>query len=244
MATGCADARGRFDDFHDRLEAEDAAPSNEPSDGGLCAPPLPGTVSGPALLAIDISPLPKAKPILFLGTIDTPAIDGTTGVHFAYQALDSMDRSTRVGDKLEVGPFPLHDGSLTALIPKSTLNGDADPGLYGLPITSEMTLSGQICGIRPFYCGTAVGMTSGSISANFTGRFGITLLDGPDAVPAQPRYGCGDNDLASEGSGSRATDLPSATPKALTVSSWRVTINNPKYIGKRVLYCTHVAAAE
>ena len=195
LATGCADARGRFNHFHDRLQAEDAAPSNEPSDGGPCAPPLPGTVSGPALLAVDTS-LAEGKPILFLGTIDTPAFDGTTAVHFAYQALDSADRSTRVGDKLEVGPFPLHDGSLTALIPKSTLNGDADPVLHGLPITSEMTLTGQICGVRSFYCGTTVGMTSNGVSANFTGQFGITLLDGPDAVPARPRYGCGDTDLA------------------------------------------------
>ena len=195
MATGCADPRGRFDDFHDRLQAEDAGPNNEPSDGGACTPPLPGTVSGPALLAIDTS-LAEGKPILFLGTIDTPAREGTTAVHFAYQALDSLDRSTRVGDKLEVGPFPLHDGSLTALIPKSTLNGDADPVLYRVPITSEMTLSGQICGVRPFYCGTALGVTSGGVSANFTGRFAITLLDGPDAVPVRPRYGCGDDDLA------------------------------------------------
>jgi hypothetical protein len=195
MATGCADPRGRFDDFHDRLQSEDAGSSDEPSDGGPCAPPLPGTVNGPALLAVDIS-LAEGKPILFLGTIDTPAFDGTTAVHFAYQALDSLDRSTRVGDKLEVGPFPLHEGSLTALIPKSTLNGDADPVLHGVPITSEMTLTGHICGVRSFYCGTSVGMTSGGVSANFTGRFGITLLDGPDAVPARPRYGCGDDDLA------------------------------------------------
>jgi hypothetical protein len=192
---GCADARGRFDDFRNRLQAEDAGPDSQPSDGGPCAPPLPGTVSGPALLAIDTS-LAEGKPILFLGTIDTPALDGTTAVHFAYQALDSLDRSTRVGDELEVGPFPLHDGSLTALIPKSTLNGAADPVLHGVPITSEMTLSGQICGVRSFYCGTAVGSTSGGVSATFTGRFGITLLDGPSAVPAQPRYGCGDDDLA------------------------------------------------
>jgi hypothetical protein len=195
VTSGCADARGRFNDFENRLQTEDAGPSNESSDGGPCAPPLPGTVSGPALLAIDTS-LAEGKPILFLGTIDTPAFDGTTAVHFAYQALDSLDRSTRVGDKLQVGPFALHDGSLTALIPKSTLNGDADPVLHGVPITSEMTLTGQICGVRAFYCGTAVGMTSNGVSANFTGRFGITLLDGPDAVPARPRYGCGDNDLA------------------------------------------------
>ncbi|HEY3668739.1 MAG TPA: hypothetical protein VGL19_22230 [Polyangiaceae bacterium] len=193
--TGCADARGRFNDFHNRLAAVDAGMDNEPGDGGPCTPPKPGTVSGPALLAVDIS-LAEGKPILFLGTIDTPAFDGTTAVHFVYHALDSLDRSTLVGAELAVGPFALHDGSLTAPIPESTLDGDADPVLHGVPITSEMTLSGQICGVRPFYCGTSVGSTSGAVSANFTGRFGITLLDGPSAVPARPRYGCGDDDLA------------------------------------------------
>jgi hypothetical protein len=192
---GCADARGRFNDFHDRLQAEDAGTDNQPSDGGPCSPPEPGTVNGPALLAVDIS-LAEGKPILFLGTIDTPAFDGTTAVHFVYHALDSLDRSTLVGAELAVGPFALHDGSLTAPIPELTLDGDANPVLHGLPITSEMTLSGQICGIRSFYCGTTVGSTSGALSAKFTGRFGITLLDSSSDVPARPRYGCGDDDLA------------------------------------------------
>ena len=111
--------------------------------------PLPGTVSGPALLAVDIT-LAEGKAHSVFGHNRHPAIDGTTGVHFAYQALDSMDRAPRVGDKLEVGPFPLHDGSLTALLRGSTLNGDADPGLYGLPITSEMTLSGRSAAFAHF----------------------------------------------------------------------------------------------
>jgi hypothetical protein len=192
---GCADARGRFQDFQNRLHAEqaaelDAGNGNDASDdGGPCSPPDPNAVSGPALLALDTNLIPD-KPILFLGVIDTPAQAGTTAVHFAYQALDALDRHTLVGPRMEVGPYPLPGGELTASIAESTLDGRANPQLYGSPITSEMTLRGRMCGVRDFYCGTLDGDTTGLISGPFTGHFGITLLNGPDAVPNRPRFGC------------------------------------------------------
>ncbi len=202
LLPSCADARGRFEDFHNRLQAEapntdagDAAGASNGSEDGPCTPPAPGVVNGPALLAIETS-LAAGLPILFLGTIDTPEVGGTTAVHFTYRALDSLDRSTRVGPELQVGPFPLDHGLLTALVPESTLDGDANPIVHGAPIDSEMTLSGRICGERRFYCGVLTGSTSGLVSGPFTGNFGITLLDGPDAVPDRPRFGCADQDLA------------------------------------------------
>ncbi|HYQ30444.1 MAG TPA: hypothetical protein VER04_24610 [Polyangiaceae bacterium] len=201
-ALGCADARGRFEDFQNRVSdgeaggaASDGGTSNPGGDGGPCTPPAPGTVRGPALLAVDTS-LAAGHPILFLGNIDTPELDRTTAVHFVYRALDSLDRSTRVGAQLEVGPFPLHDGQLLAQVPQSELDGDANPVLHGAPITSEMTLTGQICGLQRFYCGTVEGRSTGLISGPFNGRFGITLLSGPDAIPERPRFGCGPDDLA------------------------------------------------
>jgi hypothetical protein len=152
-------------------------------------------VVGPALLAIDTS-LAAGHPILFLGIIDTPELEHTTAVHFVYRALDSLDRSTRVGDELSVGPFPLHDGELVANVPESELPGEANPLLHGAPITSEMTLSGHICGLRSFYCGTVQGRSTGLVTGPFSGNFGITLLGGPDAVPERPRFGCGSADFA------------------------------------------------
>ncbi|HEY0469562.1 MAG TPA: hypothetical protein VGC79_35475, partial [Polyangiaceae bacterium] len=111
---GCADARGRFEDFQNRVQAGAAGAAaseggvpDQASDAGACAPPAPGTVKGPALLAVDTS-LAAGHPILFLGRIDTPELDHTTAVHFVYRALDSLDRRTRVGDELTVGPFPLY----------------------------------------------------------------------------------------------------------------------------------------
>ena len=199
---GCADARGRFEDFQNRSddsdggsEAQDSGILDETYDGGPCTPPAPGAVAGPALLATDTS-LAAGHPILFVGNIDTPELDHTTAVHFVYRALDSLDRSTRVGDELSVGPFPLHGGELMAEVPESELHGNANPVLHGAPITSEMTLSGHICGVRRFYCGTLQGQSKGLIIGPFSGRFGITLLDGPNAIPDRPRFGCGPADFA------------------------------------------------
>ena len=199
---GCADARGRFEDFQKRLKASDAGPNgtdsgilDEADDGGPCVAPAPDTVQGPALLAIDTS-LAAGHPILFLGNIDTPAWDRTTAVHFVYRALDSLDRRTLVGPELSVGPFALQDGQLVAEIPESELDGDANPILHGAPVTSEMTLHGQICGVRSFYCGTVEGRSTGLVTGPFAGNFGITLLSGSDAVPARPRFGCGAQDFA------------------------------------------------
>jgi len=199
---GCADARARFEEFQNRFQNNDAGSPKQDSgildetyDGGPCDPPAPGTVSGPALLAIDTS-LAAGHPILFLGNIDTPEQDQTTAVHFSYRALDSEDRKTRVGDELEVGPFPLHEGELVALVPELELPGDANPVLHGASITSEMTLTGHICGVSSFYCGTLQGQSTGLLSGPFSGTFGISLLDGPDAVPVRPRFGCGSEDFA------------------------------------------------
>jgi len=199
---GCADARGRFEDFQNRSKeidagviANDSGVLDETYDGGSCTPPAPGTVNGPALLAIETT-LAAGHPILFLGSIDTPELEGATAVHFSYRALDSADRRTRVGEELEVGPFPLLDGKLVALVPESELAGEANPVLYGAAITSEMTLTGHICGVRPFYCGTLEGRSTGLLTGSFSGHFGITLLGGPDAVPERPRFGCMSDDLA------------------------------------------------
>jgi hypothetical protein len=200
---GCADAAGRYDDFKSRLRAEpDSGPdgaADANADGadadGPCLPPDPNLVQGPALLALDTNLIP-GKPILFLGTIDTPALKGTTAVHFAYHALDAMNRRDLVGDGLEVGPVPLEQGQLSASIPESTLDGRANPQLYGTPVTSSMTLEGRICGVRTFYCGTLTGVTTGLLTGPFTGHFGITILSGPDAIPAQPRFGCDPSQLA------------------------------------------------
>jgi len=201
-ASGCADARGRFEDYQSRVAQSaagsapmDAGPLDEAYDGGPCTPPSPDLVKGPALLAVDTNFAP-GQPTLFLGDIATPALDDTTAVHFVYHALDSLDRSTRVGAELSVGPFPLYNGELVAKVPESELAGEANPVLHGAPITSEMTLIGHICGVRSFYCGTVQGQSKGLVSGPFSGNFGITLLAGPDAVPERPRFGCGSEDFA------------------------------------------------
>lgn len=205
----CADARGRFEEFEKRAaqispdSGADAANAgaggarDESYDGGPCVPPAPNSVSGPALLALDTS-LGAGKPILFLGTIETPAKGGTTEVVFRYHPLDSADRKTRLGDELVVETDPLNGGVLFAHIDPTALDGNANPVLRGVSLTTEMNLHGHICGIHPFYCGTLDGKATGLLSADFTGHFGITLLPSADAVPDRPRYGCSPEDFAEK----------------------------------------------
>lgn len=201
--SGCADARGRFQQFEDRRvapESDAGAPgsagahSGEGNDG--CRPPAPGVVHGLALLALETSALPGAA-ILFFGQVETPRFDGATAVKYAYKALDASDRRTPVGEALEVGPFALgNDGHFDAETAESTLPGSANAILPGVEITSVLTLHGTICGVSDFYCGTVTGDVSAPIEGPTTGQFGLTLVPSIDAIPARPRFGCGEEALA------------------------------------------------
>ena len=152
--------------------------------------------SSPALLALETSTRPGAA-ILFFGELDTPELSGATGVKFEYRALDALDRRTEVGDQLVVGPYPIGpDGNFDAPTAESTLPGAANAILPGLPITSQLTLHGRICKVADFYCGTVTGTVSAPIAGPTSGQFGLTLLPGIEAIPAQPRFGCADDALA------------------------------------------------
>ena len=194
---GCADAHARFDEFQARASSTgfdaglvDAGAVDETYDGGPCAAPAPNSIQGAALLALDTGFSP-GEPILFFGQVDTPAVDGTTGVHFVYRALDASDRHTPVGDQLDEGPFPLSaDGALTAALRAAPLAQEANPLNSGVTIVSQFTLNGHICGVRSFYCGLAPGMLISPVTGTISGRFGITLLAGIDDIPTRPRYGC------------------------------------------------------
>ena len=200
-AAGCADAEDRFRRFEARAAAGKEGPSGAAGEGsggtdGACRPPPPGAVRGPALLALETVTRPGAA-ILFFGALDTPDLGGETGVKFEYRALDALDRRTQVGEELVVGPYPIGgDGDFDAPTAESKLPGSANAILPGLPITSELTLHGRICGVSAFYCGTVTGTVSAPISGPTSGQFGLTLVSGIEAIPAQPRFGCAEDALA------------------------------------------------
>lgn len=208
MSLACADASGRFRAFEDRRAALDnsggqggeaATPgAGAGGEGQPCAPPAPGVVRGPALLALETATSP-GYPILFLGQVETPELDGKTAVEYVYRALDAQDRVTRVGDELKVGPYAIDDdGSFDAPTDRSTLPGSANAILPGVEIDSQLTLHGTICGVAGFYCGTVTGTVYFPVQGPTTGQFGLTLLESADEIPAQPRYGCEEDALAPE----------------------------------------------
>ncbi|HYQ16271.1 MAG TPA: hypothetical protein VEQ58_10960, partial [Polyangiaceae bacterium] len=68
--------------------------------------------------------------------------------------------------------------------------------LPGVPITSELTLHGTICGVADFYCGTVSGTVSSPIAGPTSGQFGLTLVPSLADLPQRPRFGCADDALA------------------------------------------------
>jgi hypothetical protein len=205
LAMGCADASGRFQEFEARrVRLDGNAGAGADTDGasgagganGSCKPPAPGVVHGPALLALETSTTPGAA-ILFFGEVETPELNGKTAVKYSYKALDARDRHTQVGDPLVVGPYAIaNDGSFDALTESSTLPGSANAILQGVPITSQLTLHGTICGASDFYCGTVTGTVTAPIKGPTTGQFGLLLVPSIDDIPAQPRFGCAEDALA------------------------------------------------
>jgi hypothetical protein len=206
---GCADARGRFQQFEDRRAALDAnagrAGADGPSTGGAlgaggadggCKPPAPGVVRGPALLALHTFTTSSAA-ILFFGEVETPPLGDATAVKYSYRALDAGDRRTQVGESLVVGPYAIaSDGRFDAETAESTLPGEADAILPGVEITSQLTLHGTICGVSDFYCGTVTGTVTAPVMQEAVGEFGLLLVNSIDDIPAQPRFGCAEDALA------------------------------------------------
>jgi hypothetical protein len=199
VLAGCADASGRFQQFEDRRPADAEASAAGASGAGgeaACRPPAPGIVHGPALLAIETKTTPGAA-ILFWGEVETPELAGQTAVKYSYQALDLSDRRTQVGDALVVGPYAIaDDGTFDAPTAESTLPGSANALLPGVPITSQLTLHGTICGVSDFYCGTVTGNVTAPIKGPTSGQFGLLLVPSIDDIPERPRYGCAEDALA------------------------------------------------
>jgi hypothetical protein len=202
ISAGCANASARFQEFEDRRAALDgsagAAGANDGAGGAgsSCMPPAPGVVHGHALLALETSATPGAA-ILFWGELETPDLAGKTAVKYSYKALEVQDRRTQVGEPLLVGPYPIgEDGTFDAPTEESTLPGSANAILPGVPITSQLTLHGTICGVSDFYCGTVTGNVTAPIAGPTTGQFGLLLLPSIDDIPARPRFGCSTKALA------------------------------------------------
>lgn len=201
-ASGCADASGRFQQFEDRrvaLEGDGGAAGADGAGGAeSCRPPTPGVVHGPALLALETSTSPGIA-ILFFGEVETPELGGATAVKYSYKALDASDRRSEVGAPLEVGPYAIgEDGHFDAPTAESTLPGSADAISPGVEITSQLTLHGSICGASDFYCGSVTGSVTAPFAGPATGHFGLTLVRSIEDIPARPRFGCGEDDLAPE----------------------------------------------
>jgi hypothetical protein len=48
--------------------------------------------------------------------------------------------------------------------------------------------------VKTFYCGRVSGYVTSPVSGDIDGSFGLSLVG--DELPAQPRYGCAEEDIA------------------------------------------------
>src|SRR4030095_12660919 len=143
-------------------------------DGGPCAVPKPGEGQGDFLVAVSSS-LAPTSPILYEGSITTPAADSGSGtaIFLRMAPLVAADRKTRL-DQYEkpLGPFAIAtDGSLSVAFPRDTIPGEANPIIPNTPAESEATLSGFVCGVQDFYCGTLEGHVYSPVDSAITGTF-------------------------------------------------------------------------
>lgn len=175
---GCPDPIGAYDDFAARA--------------GKIPPPPPGecgqtvaSVDGEFFFSLS-SQLAKKKPITFLATLSTDA----DGVSMTLQPLDKADRATPVGAAIEVGPYPIVDGSFTAALPLLVVPGAANP-ISPADIKAQITLVGSVC--ADFICGTVEGEVLEPIVIALdpvNSRFTMERVTTPGEYPVPPQINC------------------------------------------------------
>ena len=167
MLTGCPDAEGQYEEFKSRHyelyppgsggEAGGGAGGAAGSDAGACVAPKPGEIDGDYLFTF-AAVLDPTRPVLFLAKVTTAdAGGGLTSMTWTIQGLLWSDRKTLVGDPIALPATTLDaDGKFEAKLPPLTLVGETNPFSH-TPLQATVTLSGTVCGLDGFYCGTFLG---------------------------------------------------------------------------------------
>ena len=206
LLVGCVDPEGSFDDFGDRFDETKgtggsgggAGSGGGPGDGGSCMPPAAGEMDGQFFFALSAVISPK-KPISFLADVTTADDAGATTMTLTLQPLRADDRTTPIGSPIPLDPIPLGaDGAYSSALPPLMVDGDANPITPGTAIEATVTLSGQVCGVEDFYCGSVGGMVSSPIELGLDGStFTLERVAMGGSLPAPPKINCA-GDLAGD----------------------------------------------
>ncbi len=184
-ALACVDPQKSFDEFGDRVvdaaAPPDAAP---PSDGGGFDGGLPD-ISGPFLLSLATTEPVPVSPLRFLVTgAVTPGKDGGGTADLTIQPLgvEMCEKGVGgepVGKSLTIeGVAIAADGTFTVNAVGAVVDGLANPLLCGVPIDSDIQLSGSVQSADGF-CGAVGGMVHAPIEGALVGTFAAIRLTEP-----------------------------------------------------------------
>jgi hypothetical protein len=183
LLAGCPDPNGSFESFVEKAEAIPSGPL------GQCGETVQ-TVEGDFFFALSAQ-LAPTKPIVFLTQITTDA----GGMSFHIQALSAEDRTTPVGDGIDIGPYPIDaEGTFVAALPPLAVVGAANP-ITGSDIEATITLKGSVC--ADFLCGSVEGAVtkvngapSDIVLTADKSFFTMALVTTPGDYPEPPQIDC------------------------------------------------------
>jgi hypothetical protein len=167
---GCADPEGDFNDFTERYGKISTATDTGTGTGtNACTLPEAGAADGDFLLTLSAKLNPQ-KPFVFLAKVTTESMGDGLGVSLNVQPLRADDRTTLVGEAVDVGPYEIAaDGSLLMELPTLSIPGEANP-ITGNPIEATATLTGTVCAPGEFVCGDVTGQAkSGALTLKLDG---------------------------------------------------------------------------
>ncbi len=159
-----------------------------------CAPPKPGDLDTQYLFALSLEIGGNLQPAwLFLADLKTVAPQGGgTALEMTLHSLRATDRKTVVGSPFVAPAVGIgSDGVLEKTpFPDFTITGEADavdPGKN--VVVSGLTLIGQMCGARDFYCGTVVGKVTAPIVVQLAGSpYTFQRVPDPNSLPLDPIF--------------------------------------------------------
>ncbi|HKE20654.1 MAG TPA: hypothetical protein VKB80_37525 [Kofleriaceae bacterium] len=182
FAPGCVDPKGAFDDFGDRVvDASTAAPDDGGTGGFDGAIP---DLTGAYLLSLAATQPAPVNPIRFIVNIDFTAGDsgGTANLTIQPLAVESCAEGMGgmpIGDMLTIPDVSIAaNGQFAITANGTTVDGMANPLLCGVPITSDIELTGSLQ-TAELLCGTVGGHVSAPIEGDLVGTFGAIKLTEP-----------------------------------------------------------------
>ncbi len=205
LVYGCVDPEGDFKDFQDRHNkiyggaGQGGAGGAGGQDAGPCTVPAAGEIDGDYLFALSAvtagNKANKNRPIVVLNTVTTRDVGGNLVMDWSLQPLLAADRTTPIGSPLSVTDIEIGaDGSFDVDPEPLDVAGEANP-LSGSPITADISsISGKVCDLDGFYCGSVAGDVSKPISLSIAGStWTMQKIEG-GVYPEPPKIDCAMND--------------------------------------------------